>query len=52
MEIEENKRRGRTRDLFRKIGNINETFHPKIGTTKDINCKDLVEADEIKKRWK
>jgi len=52
MKIEENKRRGRTEDLFRKIGNIKETLHPKIGTIKDINGRDLVEAEDIKKRWK
>ena len=34
-EIEEDNRRGKTRDLFRKIGNIKGTFHPKTGTIKD-----------------
>ena len=52
MKIEENKRRGRTGDLFRKIGNIKETLYSKIGTIKDINGRDLVEAEEIKKKWK
>ena len=33
-EIEERNRRGKTRDLFKKIGNIKETFHPKMGITK------------------
>ena len=28
------------------------TFHPKMGTIKDRNDKDLLEAEEIKKRWK
>ena len=51
-EIEVNNRRGKTRDLFKKIGNIKGTFHPKMGTIKDKNCKDLIEAEEIKKRWK
>ena len=27
------------------------TFHAKIGTIKDKNCKNLTEAEEIKKRW-
>ena len=31
LKIEENNRRGKTRDLFRKIGNIKGTFHPKDG---------------------
>ena len=34
-EIEENNRRGKTRDLFKKIGTIKGTFHPKMGTIKD-----------------
>ena len=40
MQIEENKR-GKTRDLFKKIGDIKGTFHPKMGTIKDMNSKDL-----------
>ena len=52
MKIKGNERRGRTRDRFRKTGNIKETFHPKIGSIKDINGRDLVETEEIKKRWK
>ena len=36
--------KGKTRDLFRKIGNIKGTFHPKMGTVKDRNSRDLVEA--------
>ena len=52
MKIQGNERRGRTRDLFKKTGNIKETFYPKIGSIKDINDRDLVEAEEIKKRWK
>ena len=31
LKIEENNRRGKTRDLFRKTGNIKGTFHPKMG---------------------
>ena len=37
---------------FRKIGNIKGIFHPKMGTIKDRNSRDLVEAEEIKKSWK
>ena len=50
--IEETNRRGKTRDLFRKIGNIKGILHPKIGTIKDRNSRDPVDAEEIKKRWK
>ena len=35
IKIEGNNRRGKTRDLFRKIGNINEAFCPKMGTIKE-----------------
>ena len=50
--MEENNKRGKTRDFFRKIGNIKGAFHPKIGTIKDKNGRDLVDTEEIKKRWK
>ena len=36
---------GRTRDLFKKIGDTKETFHTKMGTIKDRNCMDLTEAE-------
>ena len=41
---------GKTRDLFKKIGDIKGTFHARIGVMKDRNSKDLTEAEEIKKR--
>ncbi|KAF7252624.1 Craniofacial development protein 2 [Varanus komodoensis] len=50
-EIEENNRIGRTRDLFKKIGDMKGTFHAKMGMIKDQNGRDLTEAEEIKKRW-
>ena len=50
-ETEDNYRKGKT-DLFKKIGNIKGTFHPKMGTIKDTNSKDLIQAEETKKRWK
>ena len=40
---------GKTRDLFRKIGDTKRKFHAKIGTIKDRNCMGLTE--EIKKKW-
>ena len=43
-EIEENNRMGKTRDLFKKIGDIKETLHERIGRIKDRNVKDLTEA--------
>ena len=50
-EIEENNRIGKTRDLFKKIGDTKGTFHVKMGTTKDRNSMDLTEAEDIKKKW-
>ena len=42
---------GKTRDLFKKTGDIKGTFHARMGMIKDRNGKDLTEAEEIKKRW-
>ena len=50
-EIEENNRMGKTRDLFKKIGNVKGTFYAKMDTIKDRNGMDLKEAEDIKKRW-
>ena len=50
-EIEENNRMGKTRDLFKKIGDTMGTFHTKMGTEKDRNGTYLIEAEDIKKTW-
>ena len=42
---------GKTRDLFKKIGDIKGTFHTRMDMIKDRNGKDLTEAEEVKKRW-
>ena len=42
---------GKTRDLFKKIRDTKETFHAKMGSTKDRNGMDLTEAEDTKKRW-
>ena len=42
---------GKTRDFFKKIGDIKGTFHSRMGTIKDSNSKDLIEAEDIKNRW-
>ena len=36
-------------DLFKKIGDAKGNFHVKLGTIKDKNGKDLIEAEQIKK---
>ena len=50
-ETEENNRTGKARDLFKKIRDTKGIFHAKMGTIKDRNCMDLIEAEDIKKRW-
>ena len=42
---------GKTRNLFKKIGDTKGTFHTKMSTIKDRNRKDLTEAEEIMKIW-
>ena len=49
-EIEENNRMGKTRNLFKKIRDNKGIFHTKMGTKKDRNRMDLIEAEDIKKR--
>ena len=50
-EIEESKRMGKIRDLFKKIRDTKGTLHAKMGTIKERNSMDLTEAEDIKKRW-
>ena len=50
-EIEENNRMGKTRNLFQKIRDTKGTFHTMIGSIRDRNGMDLIEAEDIKKRW-
>ena len=50
-ETEENNRMGKTRDLFKKIRDTKGTFHATMGSTKDRNCMDQTESEDIKKRW-
>ena len=49
-EIDKKNRMGKTRDLFKKIRDTKGTFHAKMGTIKDRNYMDLIEAEDIKKR--
>ena len=42
---------GKTRDPFKKIRDTKGTFHAKMGSIKDRNGLDLIEAEDIKKRW-
>ena len=49
--IEENNRMGKTRDLLKNIRDTKGIFHAKMGTIKDRNGMDLIEEEDIKKRW-
>ena len=41
----------KTRDLFKKTGDLKGTFYIRMDIIKDRNGKDLTEAEEMKKRW-
>ena len=41
---------GKTRDFFMKIRDTKGTLHAKMGTIKDRNGMDRIEAEDIKKR--
>ena len=43
-EIEENNRMEKSRDLFKKPGDIKGTLHARMDMKKDRNGKDLTEA--------
>ena len=49
-EIEENNRMGKTRDLLKEIRDTKGIFHAKMGTIKDRNGMDLIEAEDIKNK--
>ena len=51
-EIEENNRMGKTSDLFEKIRDTKGKFHAKMGTIKDRNYMDLVEAEILRRGGK
>ena len=51
-EIEENNRMGKTRDVFTKIKDTKGTLHAKMGTIKDRNGMDLIEAEDIRRGGK
>ena len=43
---------GKTRDLFKKIGDTKGTFHAKMGKIKDRNFKDLTEQIRLRRQGK
>ena len=51
-EVEEHNRMRKTRDLFKKIRDTKGTFHAKMGTIKDRNGMDLIEAEILRRGGK
>ena len=49
--LEENNRMGKTRYFFKKNRDTKGRFDAKMGTINDRNGMDLIEAEDIKKRW-
>ena len=43
---------GKTRDLFKKMTDTKGIFHAKMGTIKDRNGMDLIEAEILRKGGK
>ena len=52
MQIEENNKMGKTRDLFKKIGDTKGIFHAKMGSTKDRSSKNLMKQMRLRKGGK
>ena len=42
---------GKTKDLIKETGDTKGTFHAKMGTIKDKSNMELIETEDIKKRW-
>ena len=51
-EIEENNRKGKTRDLVKKIRDTKGIFHAKMGTIKDRNGMDLQKQKMLRRSGK
>ena len=49
IEIEENNKKQKTRDLFKEIRDTKGTLHAKMGTIKERNSMDLTKTEDIKK---
>ena len=51
-EIEEKNRKGKTRNLLKKIRDTKGTFHAKMGSIKERNGMDLTEAEDVRRGGK
>ena len=43
--------KGNNKENNKKIRDTKGKFYAKMGSIKDRNCRDLTEAEDIKKRW-
>ena len=50
-EIKESNRMEKTRDLVKENRDMKGIFHEKMSTIEGRNCMELIEAEDIKKRW-
>ena len=41
----------KSKNPFKKTGDIKGIFHARMGMVKDRNSKELADAEDIKKRW-
>ena len=49
--MQRNRGKQQNGDLFKNIRDTKGTFHAKVGTIKSKNGMELIEAEDIKKRW-
>ena len=42
---------GKTSNIFKKIGDIKRICHARMSMIKDRNGENLIQAEEIKKKW-
>ena len=51
-QIEDENRKGKTRDLFKKIREITGKYKPRIGGIKSTSGNDLSEEGPVKQGWR
>ena len=51
QDIEEDNKKGRTRDMFKAVKETKGKFNPKRGTLKNRKGKTIMDGEEIKGRW-
>ena len=51
QKIRGKQQNGKDQRSLQEITDTKGIFHAKMGSIKDRNCRDLQEAEDIKKRW-